>query len=462
MHLPRLLATATFRLALLQTVLFALCASVLFGVVYTTVLSFARRQLEAAIIIEMSSLMGEDDPAGRGELIASLAARSRDRAGEGRFYRLQAANGGQLAGNLPALDPTPAWREWQVVGSAVSPPDDEPHTILIEARGLSDGSVLFVGRDMRDASDLEEVLQQTFGWTALAALGLAIFSGVVTSRGFLKRIEAINATTRAIITGGDMAARIPVRGSHDEFDILAANLNGMLTRIETLMEGLRQVSSDIAHDLRTPLTHMRQRLELARGRPSSAADYDAVIEATIADTDTVLRTFAALLRIAQIEAGTRLSGFTAVDLSEVCATIVEIYAPVAEDNGQILSGAIAPDVTVVGDRELLTQMLANLTENAIRHAPAGTRIGITLAAHDGRPTIVVEDNGPGIPERDREKVFARFVRGDQSCAVYGSGLGLSLVRAVAELHEVALALEDASPGLKVVLRFTAVPALLRR
>ena len=452
MRLPRTTRTVTFRLALTHAALFAVCAAVLFGIVYSAVITFARRQLETAVSSELSALAGEDDPTGLDELSAAIEARSRDLAREGHYYRLQSSDGRRVAGNLPAMSVAPEWRKLPIPGSAVLPPDDEPHAVLVQARPLQTGGALFVGRDERELTDLEEVLEQTFAWTAAAALALAVLVGLVTSRGYLKRIEAVNETTRTIIEGGDITARIPVQGTQDEFDRLAANLNAMLARIQALMEGLRQVSADIAHDLRTPLTHLRQRLEVARSQAVSVPDYDALVDATIADTDAILKTFAALLRIAQVEAGTRRTGFTELSLSELCAAIAEIYGPVAEDNGQQIRASLAPNVWTRGDRELLTQLLANLVENAIRHTPSGTRISLTLRL-DHNPCIVVADDGPGIPAAIRPHVFQRFFRGDHSRSSDGTGLGLSLVRAVADLHEIRIDLQDNNPGLRVSLSF---------
>jgi signal transduction histidine kinase len=227
----------------------------------------------------------------------------------------------------------------------------------------------------------------------------------------------------------------------------------MLDRIQMLMDGLRQVSNDIAHDLRTPLTRLRQRLELARAKATTVADYQAAVDQALAETDEILDTFGALLRIAQIEAGTRRSAFTEVDLSGVLQTIVETYAAVAEDHQHGLASRIAEGVTVQGDRQLLTQMIANLVENALRHTPTGTRIEIELAEPSSAPVCVIRDNGPGIPEPERQKVFRRFYRLDSSRATPGSGLGLSLVAAVAELHRIAIEVGDNRPGLQVTLRF---------
>ena len=262
----------------------------------------------------------------------------------------------------------------------------------------------------------------------------------------------MNVAARHIMDG-HLNERVPSRGKADEFDRLAANLNAMLDRIQQLMQGLHQVSSDIAHDLRTPLSHMRQRLELARLKAASAADYDAAVERAVADIDGILGVFAALLRIAQIEAGARREGFAPIDLSGVFETIIDTYGPVADDSGHRLTGTVAPGQRIRGDRQLLTQMLANLVENTIRHTPPGTGITVSLAPGPDGPVGQVRDTGPGIPEAAQQKVFQRFFRLDASRMTPGSGLGLSLVAAVAQLHEIRLALSDNRPGLAVTLDF---------
>jgi signal transduction histidine kinase len=223
--------------------------------------------------------------------------------------------------------------------------------------------------------------------------------------------------------------------------------------VQALMESLRHVSNDIAHDLRTPLGRLRQRLEDARLRARSLEDYETAVDRAIADTDAILATFSALLRIAQIESGTRKASFSAVDLSGVFRSIADAYGAVAEDRGQILTAAVTPGVDVRGDRELLMQMLANLVENAIRHTPEGARIGIGLERGADGPVGIVSDTGPGIPPEARDKVFQRFYRLDRSRSTAGNGLGLSLVAAVAETHGIAITLADNQPGLEVRLRF---------
>ena len=268
------------------------------------------------------------------------------------------------------------------------------------------------------------------------------------SSGLLRRVEAISSTSRAIISG-DLSQRIAIHGSGDEFDRLASSLNDMLDWIESLIEGMRQVSDNIAHDLRTPLTHLRQRLENVRIKSRSGAEYEAAIDRSIADTDAILQTFGALLRIAQIESRAQQLAFAELDLSEVLTTMVEVYEPAAQERQQRLLSRIDPGLITYGDRELMAQMIANLIENAIRHSPAATSIEVSASRSGDGVKIIVADSGPGIPECEHERVFQRFYRLDRSRATPGSGLGLSLVAAIATLHRVKIRLDDNRPGLRV-------------
>jgi signal transduction histidine kinase len=277
--------------------------------------------------------------------------------------------------------------------------------------------------------------------------------------GFLRRIEEINRTTRSIMDG-DLAQRVPVSGGGDEMDQLAVNLNAMLDRIQTLMESLKRVSDDIAHDLRTPLSRLRHRLEAARGRTGPHGD--AVIEQSIAEVDAILETFSALLRISQIESGARRAGFSEISLERIVSDVGEAYAPVAEDRGQRLKTVLASVPPIQGDRELLTQMVANLIENPIRHCPADVEIIIGLALEGGSPVLRVADTGPGIPASECEKVLRRYYRLEASRTTPGSGLGLALVKAVADLHGATVELSDNQPGLRVIVRFPAPAAPLAR
>jgi signal transduction histidine kinase len=279
---------------------------------------------------------------------------------------------------------------------------------------------------------------------------VALVGGATMSLSLLRRIEAVSQTSREIV-GGALQRRIPERGTGDEFDHLAASLNAMFDRIQTLMDGLRQVSNDIAHDLRTPLTRLRQRLELAQRRDGAELDSGVVIEQAIRDVDSILETFGALLRIAQIESGARRAGFSELDLADVLRTVIEIYQSALDEGARTFKTQIEPALIVNGDRELLTQLFANLLDNALRHSPLSARISLTAKRQGERIDVSIADNGPGIPAEFREKVLQRFFRLEGSRSTPGSGLGLSLAHAIASLHESELVLTDQHPGLCVTI-----------
>jgi signal transduction histidine kinase len=306
---------------------------------------------------------------------------------------------------------------------------------------------LFVGLRTVQLHEMEELVIRAFLWGVTLAMILALAGGAAMSLSLLRRIEAVSQTSRDIV-GGELQRRILERGTGDEFDHLAASLNAMFDRIQTLMEGLRQVSNDIAHDLRTPLTRLRQRLELAQRRDGDAR---AVIERAILDVDSILETFGALLRIAQIESGARRAGFSQLDLADVLSTVIEIHQSAIEEGGRILEGRIDPALNVDGDRELLTQLFANLLDNALRHSPPDAGVALTAIRQGERIVVSIADRGPGIPAEFREKVLQRFFRLEGSRSTPGSGLGLSLAHAIASLHESELVLSDRDPGLCVTV-----------
>jgi signal transduction histidine kinase len=275
------------------------------------------------------------------------------------------------------------------------------------------------------------------------------------SRNLLRRIETISRAARDIMAG-DYSRRIPAGGTGDEFDHLVRSLNAMLERNEAAMESVRQVSNDIAHDLRTPLTRLRQRLELAQRRARSVTEWQRAADSCLSEMDAILDTFGALLSIAQIESGMPARRFSEVDLSELLRTVSEVYQPMAEEREQRFTVDIAPGLMVWGDRELLAQMVANLIENAVKHSPAGASIGVTTIQSSSTIDVAVVDNGPGIPVADRERVFQRFYRLENSRSTPGNGLGLSLVKAIAALHQVSIELTDNGPGSRIALRFLSL------
>jgi signal transduction histidine kinase len=449
----RLLRTTSFRLSALYAVLFGASALVLYGVIYWIAIDALRQQLVAAIDGELVALV-ETDRTGSASHAAEMIGRRLTSGGRlTTFYLLQDAGGAKLAGNIPAMAPVTGWVELPVPAQGDHDEDAiDRHHMLARGAPLPDGGFLLVGTDSYRLTELREAILGTFGWGLTVTILLAVIGGAVLSAGFLRRIEEINRTARAIIDG-KLDDRVPARGTRDELDQLAQNFNEMLDRIQALMVSLGQVSSDIAHDLRSPLSRLRQGLEATRAAPRSTDDYEGAVDRAIAEADSILATFAALLRIAEIEAGTRQAAFAALDLSEIFRHVADTYAAVAEDCGQKLVATIAPGLTIRGDRELLVQMLANLVENAIRHTPAGTTIALELERAAGCILGRVSDNGPGIPADARAKVFRRFYRLEASRTTTGSGLGLALVAAVAELHRIRIELADNEPGLRASLNF---------
>jgi signal transduction histidine kinase len=336
---------------------------------------------------------------------------------------------------------------------------------------LGGGFRLLVGRDLDERERLYHIVADAGRWSVTIVIILGIVGGVFVSRRVLNRVDAITDKAR-IIMAGDFSGRLPVGGSDDELDRLAVSLNAMLNRIEALMRGLKEVSDNVAHDLKTPLTRLRNRCEAALRTAASEADYRATIEATIEESEGLIRTFDALLMIARAESGEARDNMAAFDAAEIARDVAELYEPLAEERGLALQVEAPSAAPVKGNRELVSQALANLVDNAIKYAAAarqqanGAPADIVVGAgSDGdRIMLTVRDSGPGIPVADRGRVVERFVRLEQSRSQPGSGLGLSLASAVARLHGGELRLEDNAPGLKAVIELpragsgVAVPA----
>jgi signal transduction histidine kinase len=431
--------------------------AILFLVVYWITLAELDQQLRDSVERETDVLAELYSSRGPESTVRAIQLRIADLRAPRRYYLLQNAAGERLAGNLPPMKPL----EGEVVlpvsilirdripksGGAA-----DAHPVFAMGRRLATGEYLLVGENRYRAEKAREAMLQAFGWGIVISVLLAAGGGAALGVGFLRRIEAINRTTRSIMDG-DLSQRVPTRGGEDEMDQLAINLNAMLDRIQELMDGVKRVSDDIAHDLRTPLSRLRHRLEAIRAKVGPNGERD--IEQSISDLDGILETFSALLRIAQIESGARRAAFSEVSLGRILFTVSEAYAAVAEDHGQKLEVRVGRDFPILGDRELLTQMVANLVENAIRHCPGGVQISVILEEDAGVPVLSIIDTGPGIPAADREKVFRRFFRVETSRTTPGSGLGLALVKAVADLHGAAVELSDNRPGLRVSIRFRA-------
>ena len=430
--LPRVCRTSNFRLTLFYAALFSASAIVLFGVIYWSTLFYMTGQLDAAIDSDFAELQQAFRTGGTTDVAALINDRVKDMPSGPMFYLLENPAETVLAGNLPSLPR----RDGSFDTAAPSPAPSHNHRRPLRAHGalLQDGGYLLVAIGASQRDEMGEVILGTFGWCFLVTLVLAIGGGVVLSSGVLRRVEAFSRTAREIMEG-HLSRRIPTRGTDDEFDHLAAILNAMLERSEISMNAMRQISNDIAHDLHTPLSRLRQRLELAQRKAATVDELRTATGRSINDADAILATFNALLRIAQIESRAVKAGFGAFDLSDLLRTVVEVYQSMAEERDQTLSAEIAANLVTVGDRKLLAQMFANLLENALRHSPEGAFIWLSATRTDNNIAIVLADSGPGIPVGEYANVFRRFYRLEASRTTPGNGLGLSLVAAIAGLHE---------------------------
>ena len=453
MSRTRLLHSGAFRLALLFALIFAAGGIVLVATVDLAVSRNASDTTDTALVGESILLRGET--AGRGAALGGLIRRREQIFHARQFnYLLLDAAGRRIAGDLPNTAIKIGWDELDVTEPAEpNEPSDERSKVRTYAVRLIDGSRLVVGRDISNLQALSEWLRLVTFWSGLGITVLAVGGGFLIASIFLRRLERVNRSLQQIM-GGRLDQRVPAIGLGDEFDRLTDNLNLMLARIEALMNGLRQVSTDIAHDLRTPLSRLRRHLESMRESAGSEV-LTGAIDSSVAQLDGVLTTFHALLKIGQIEAGAGRARFSAVDLSSVMARVGDAYRTAAEDAGKILRTSISPAISVNGDPQLLAQLFVNLVENALAHGGAHAGIAMGLATIDGVVIATVSDDGPGIPAGERDRVQRRFYRLDASRTTPGSGLGLALVSAIAELHGAELVLEDNHPGLTVKVVFGA-------
>jgi signal transduction histidine kinase len=419
---------------------------VLLSVIFLSTTRFMRHQIDDSVTSEVDEIIA--DAPDRSVAAIQGVVQALAKHPSGFYYLLQDANGIVRAGNLPALDPKQGIREWPLAAKG-----QDSAFSAVRGRGISlPGAYLFVGWSTHQLLEMEEMVVRSFAWGLAASIALALAGGLVMSGRLMHRIETVSQTSRDII-GEDLQKRLPVTRAGDELDHLAGSINAMLDRIEGLMNDLRQVTTDIAHDLRTPLTRLRQRLELANRAENDTELARTTLASAVAELDSILAIFSSLLRIAQMESGARRQGFKQVQLSELLGTIGELYRPMADENGQVLMETIEPSLWVMGERELLMQLFANLIENALRHSPRGSTIEIRASRSERFTNVSVVDNGSGIPEALRDKVLQRFFRLESSRTTAGSGLGLSLASAIVKVHGATLELSDANPGLCATVRF---------
>jgi signal transduction histidine kinase len=448
--LPRIMRTATFGFALLYAALMAVSVMIIGAVVYWTMEASLERQMTARIDAEIDLLSEELKSEGESELVEEVQRRSDVLPLE---YLLVDVKGDRIAGSLPVIPKSLGWSDTRL--QTHQSRADLARTFHIHSVELSNGMRLAVADDYGAIEDMRQAWIEAAMWSVIAFLLLSFVGGLVLSHQFLRRVDAIRATAEAIIRG-DLRSRIPLRGTNDNFDLLSGTLNLMLERIQVLMEGASHMANDIAHALRTPLGRLQQRIEVARKAVAGNSACENAINSVQLEAERILKTFSALLRISKIEVVARQSGFRDIDLSELFQGICDAYSVAAEDQGRTIITDIVPSLRTRGDEELLAEMLANLLDNALRHTPAGTQIQVSLDRERSKIVASVADNGLGVPEEERERIFERFYRLKRSAKVEGTGLGLALVAAVATLHGLQLTVEDNAPGLRIRIGFEPI------
>ncbi len=459
--LGKLFRTTTFKLTLVYLTVFALFAAFLLGYFALNTRRLITEQITDTVNAEITGLSEQYRIGGIRRLVIVIDERAR-RPGSS-LYLVTTFNGEALAGNVTALPPgildNAGWTEtaYRRLDEGEGPGHPE-HNALARVFQLPGGFRLLVGRDLDERERLYHIILDAGRWSIAIVIVLGLAGGLFVTRRVLRRVDAMTETTRTIMAG-DLGERLAVAGTGDELDRLAENLNVMLERIEALMRGLKEVSDNIAHDLKTPLTRLRNRAEQALRTAKSEAEYRTALDATIEESDGLIATFNALLMIARAESGQARGDMSEFDAAEIAHAIGELYEPLAEQKGIALKVEADQPAPVKGSRELVSQALANLVDNAIKYAAprdqaangAPSEIVVRALNEGDRILLTVTDSGPGIPEADRARVVERFVRLEQSRSQPGSGLGLSLAAAVARMHGGELTLEDNHPGLKSII-----------
>ncbi len=443
MRMIRVLHSTSVRLALGYAIIFVLSSLILVAFLWWHTAAYLNREVDAVILADAQAVGDRLQDFGLPGAIETINQRVGKAGDRWAIYLLADPLLTPIAGNLDAwplaVGRDPGWYQIQMAHHGT------PHATRVLFLVLPAGFHLLVGRDIEDSITIRQSIVEGLGWTAAVAMVLAIGGGWVVRRAVLSRVDAINRTALAIVHG-DLSHRLPARDSSDEFDRLAQTINGMLHQIEILVDGVRNASNAVAHDLRTPLAELRGRLEaLLRGQQS--AEVAREVGEAVADLDRVIGVFNALLRLAEIDSGARLAGFRAARLDEIAAEVIDLYGPVAEVKGISLALDGPPQVGLFGDPFLLAQAIGNLVDNALKYCRSPGAVTLKLVRGDGGVDVIVSDDGPGIADDDMPHVTNRFYRGKASRGTAGAGLGLSLVAAVARLHGGSLALADAKPGL---------------
>jgi signal transduction histidine kinase len=450
--LGKFVRTTTFKLTIAYLTVFALFAAFLLGYFAWNTRRLFTEQINATVEAEANGLADQYRLGGIRRLVRVIENRTSEPGAS--LYLVTTQAGQLLAGNVGYL-PTGTLERTGWLETEYRRLDDpqEQHLALVRVFQLSGGFRMLVGRDLGDRERVYNIVLAAGRWSVALVVVLGLAGGFFVTRRVLRRVDSMTETTRTIVEG-DLSGRLFVSGTGDELDRLAENLNAMLERIEALMRGLQEVSDNIAHDLKTPLTRLRNRAEEALRLSKGENDYRTALERVIEESDGLMRTFNALLMIARAESGHAREDMADFDAAEVARGIADLYEPLAEEKGLTLRLDAAGPLTVRGNRELVSQALSNLADNAVKYAiPDGGagEIMVTAQSQGERVLLAVADHGPGIAEADRPRVVERFVRLERSRSQPGSGLGLSLAAAVARLHGGELLLEDNKPGLKAII-----------
>ena len=447
-----LFRSASFRFAVVYALLLAASAAALAMFLWWSTAGLLDRQTEAAIHADAQGLSERWAEGGLPALVLTIEDRIAGNVDDDAIYLLVDPMMRRIAGNLDrwptAVRRADAWYELPVRRAGIT------SLARLQRYDLPNGFHLLIGRDVQVRAQLRTLLTDALLW-ALVIVGAMATGGALLVRSLFRRTLANVSATATAIAAGDFAQRVKLSGRGDEFDQLAETINDMLDRIGRLMDGVRQVSNAIAHDLRTPITRARTRLEDAALHAHSPEELQAAIERATADLDGIVAVFQALLRIAEIEAGSRRSAFCRFDLAPMLADVAELYGAVAEDQRVTLAMQAPEHLPAYGDRELVQQAVANLVDNAVKFSPPDGQVRLRAAATPPGVEIAVADQGPGIPADDRARATERFFRGEAARSTPGAGLGLALVQAVAQLHQGTLRLDDAAPGLLAVLTLPA-------
>ena len=440
--------STAFRITLVYLLLFGLSVAIILGFIYWSTIIYKTQQTDVEIDAEILELSLVYQQKGLPEFLTVLSERVdqlRSRPGDPSVYLLVDSRYENVVSSIDrwprvARDSGKDWLDFEVEGVSTR----------AKVYDIEDRYHLLVGQSMKDLTTLKALVSNAMVWGLMLTLGLGVLGGFMMRQILRSRLGAINQTSRKIMQG-DLRKRIKTRGTGDEFDELANNLNSMLDQIEHGMEGVRRVSDNIAHDLKTPLARLKNRVEELKMRADHGSEEEAAVDQIIHEADGLLATFNALLRIARIEYSEQRKGFKIVDINSILYDIEELYEPLIEEKGQSLSVAISEPMEIFADRDMLFQAFANLLDNAIKYTPVNGTVAIRSFKQNDKWYVEITDNGPGIPKEEHEKVVQRFYRLDQSRTTPGSGLGLALVFAVLKVHKLKLAFEDNNPGLKVLI-----------